>query len=126
MKVAELRLETAWYGREALAAAAAAVSGRGRVAVVSTKAAHLVTLSAARGLDALVGRFLDEALNSQLRSEVVALNRPAAAPVLGQVLAAGFTAVPKDPLEEMDPAVAKARADETAALEPKTPKRRKR
>lgn len=120
---AQLRLESAWYSREALDAAVTAMGCRATVKVVSTKSAHLVTLRqrGKGGLRALAGAFLDEALNHQLRAEVAALNKPVTAPVLGQVLRAGFTAVPKDPLEEMDPVVAQARAAETKALAPKRP-----
>ncbi|TBR23582.1 hypothetical protein EPO15_05675 [bacterium] len=116
---AELALSAAWYGRPALEAAAAALAGRAYVSLVTARGTHRVTLRAtgkasARGL---AGEFLDEALNAQLRSEVVDAARATTGPVLASVFTAGFTAVPKDPLEEMDPAVAQARAAETAALQ---------
>ncbi|MBI5598010.1 MAG: hypothetical protein HY928_18160 [Elusimicrobia bacterium] len=115
---AELRLEAAWYAREAVDAAAASLAGRARVALKTEGGVHTVRLTPVRGKDAaaLAGDFLDEALNHQLRSELVALARPATAPVLARTLRAGFTAVPKDPLEEMDKALAAEREAETAAL----------
>lgn len=115
---AELRLEAAWYGREAVDAAAAALAGRARVSLGTAGGVHSVRLTPLGGKDAaaLAGAFLDEALNHQLRSELVALQRGATAPVLARVLRSGFSAVPKDPLEEMDKAVAAERAAATEAL----------
>lgn len=115
---AELSLSAFWYGRPALEAAAAALSGRGRAALSTARGVHRVTLKPAgkTAPRALAALFLDEALNAQLRAEVVEAARPLTGPVLARVFASGFTAVPKDPLEEMEPAVAEARAEETAAL----------
>lgn len=122
----ELRLEAAWYGREAVDAAAAALAGRARVSLSTAGGVHGIRLTPLGGKDgaALAGAFLDEALNHQLRSELVALGRSATAPVLARVLRAGFTAVPKDPLEEMDKAVAAERAAETEALVARARRRR--
>lgn len=115
---AELRLEAVWYAREAVDAAAASLAGRARVSLKTEGGIHTVRLAPVRGKGAaaLAGAFLDEALNHQLRSELVALERGSTAPVLARVLRSGFSAVPKDPLEEMDKAVAAERAAETAAL----------
>lgn len=115
---AELSLSAAWYGRPALEAAAAALSERGRAVLATARGVHRVTLkpSGRTAPRALAALFLDEALNAQLRAEVVEGARPLTGPLLARVFASGFTAVPKDPLEEMEPAVAEARAEETAAL----------
>ena len=114
----ELTLEAAWYGRAALEAAASALAGRALVSTVTVRGKHRVTIEPLKRVPEapLVGLYLDEALNHQLREEVVALNRPVAGPVLAQVYMAGFAAVPKDPLEEMDKQLAAERAAETAAL----------
>ena len=116
--MSELTLDAEWYGRNALDAAASALAGRAVVSTVTGRGKHKVTIEPVRRVSEalLVGLFLDEALNHQLREEVVALNRPVAGPVLAQVYTAGFTAVPKDPLEEMDKQLAAERAAETEAL----------
>lgn len=107
-----LSLPACWYGRPALEAAAAALAGRARCVLRRAGPVHRVTVRPG----ALAGEFLDEALNAELRALVVADARPTTGPVLARVFSAGFTAVPKDPLEEMEPQVAEARAEETAAL----------
>lgn len=116
--VAELTLSGVWYERPALEAAAEVLAGRARCAIVFGRGAHRVTLTPVGRATprTLAGDFLDEALNAQLRAEVVAEARLFTGPVLAVVFTEGFTAVPKDPLGEMDPAVAQLREDETAAL----------
>lgn len=116
--VAELTLSAAWYERPALEAAAEVLAGRARCAIVFGRGGHRVTLTPVGRASprTLAGDFLDEALNAQLRAEVVSEARPFTGPVLAVVFTEGFTAVPKDPLGEMDPAVAQLREDETAAL----------
>ena len=128
MRSAELSLSAAWYGRSALEAAAALLAGRARCDLVFGRAAYRVTLTALgkAGAQALAGEFLDEALNAQLREEVVAEARAFSGPVLASVFTVGFTAVPKDPLEEMDPAVAASREQETAALLARAASKRRR
>ena len=115
-----LRPSKRLYPLESLQAAAAALEGKVRASFrKGTARAHCVNLRGCGGrlpLRKLAGEFLNEALSHQHRQELIRLQRGLTQPVLARLLAQGFHAVPKDPLEQMEPQVKEDRARETRAL----------
>lgn len=86
---------------------------KGRLRLVEIR---LARPSAAGRLPALAGGFADAALNHAYRQRVVRFHGPRSAAVLARLFARGFTPVPADPLEQLEPQVRLDRARDAQAL----------
>jgi len=101
-----LVVSDALYPRAVLKAAAAALADRARVELRAAGRGRTRVDVLPRALE---GDFLNEALSALYRARVAALEGPFAERIVERVLRSGFVSAPKDPLEEMDPALAESR-----------------
>lgn len=109
------------YARESLEAGALAVSGRAEVYLESKGRDWDVTLRRAAGrapapLRETAGEFLTEALSHGYRQAVIRFDGDLTQPVLGRLLERRFPAPRPDPLEELEPQVARDRTAEADSL----------
>ncbi len=118
---AMLKLSKPPYGRESLSAAALIVGNRAKVFLDERQGIFVIAIRPARKLSAaklqaLVGEFLNEALNHIYRQEVIRSNKEISQAMLAQVLKNGFPVMPSDPLEQLEPSVRLERQSEIDAL----------
>ena len=115
---AALRLPKSLYARESLRAGALAVDGWD---VYLESDGRFWRIALRRGAAAGTSRdgagaFLNEALSHGYRQRVIAFNRSLTQPVLGRLFDQSFPAPRPDPLEELEPQVARDRQAETKTL----------
>lgn len=106
------------YPRASLAAAALALGRRASVGLSGDGKRWRVEVASEGRADtaALLGELLNEALSHARRQARLKDVKPFAAAVVARLLANGFPPAPADPLEQLEPQVARDRAEETSAL----------
>ena len=109
------------YPRESLEAGALVLGERAEVRL-TPQARHFEVEINGTGrtseaaLRALVGEFLNEALSHTYRQKVIRFHAASVQPALVRVLREGFSAMPEDPLEMLEPQVRADRRRETKEL----------